>query len=111
MQLFDGHNGSAAATYTKENLFNNVLNCIPPVVNRDEWLAALPRALVSAFVKTDKEFQEKGKDSSESTYFPSLSFPQIYIYTHTLRKRNVLIVMIVFQPLLLSYLHKLACIL
>lgn len=67
--LFDGHNGSAAAIYTKENLLNNVLNCIPPVLNRDEWLAALPRALVSAFVKTDKEFQERAQTSGTTVTF------------------------------------------
>lgn len=60
LQLFDGHNGSAAAIYTKENLLNNVLGAIPSELNRDEWLAALPRALVSGFVKTDKDFQAKG---------------------------------------------------
>lgn len=60
MQLFDGHNGSAAAIYSKENLLNNVLNAIPSDLNRDEWIAALPRALVAGFVKTDKDFQERG---------------------------------------------------
>jgi len=64
LQLFDGHNGSAAAIYAKENLLNNVLSVIPPDLNRDEWIAALPRALVAGFVKTDKDFQEKGMDSS-----------------------------------------------
>lgn len=60
LQLFDGHNGSAAAIYTKENLLNNVLGAIPPNLNRDEWIATLPRALVAGFVKTDKDFQGKG---------------------------------------------------
>jgi len=60
LQLFDGHNGSAAAIYAKENLLNNVLGVIPPDLNRDEWVAALPRALVAGFVKTDKNFQQKG---------------------------------------------------
>ena len=60
LQLFDGHNGSAAAIYTKENLLNNVLNAIPTDLNRDEWVAALPRALVAGFVKTDKDLQERG---------------------------------------------------
>ncbi|KAK4713459.1 hypothetical protein R3W88_019366 [Solanum pinnatisectum] len=58
--LFDGHNGSATAIYTKENLLQNVLSLIPTDLNRYEWVAALPRALVAGFVKTDKEFQEKG---------------------------------------------------
>ncbi|OAY22901.1 probable protein phosphatase 2C 12 [Manihot esculenta] len=61
--LFDGHNGSAAAIYTKENLLSNVVNAIPPDLNRDEWVAALPRALVAGFVKTDKEFQAKAQTS------------------------------------------------
>ncbi|KAE8683345.1 putative protein phosphatase 2C 15 [Hibiscus syriacus] len=61
--LFDGHNGSAAAIYTKENLLNNVLKAIPTDLNTDEWVAALPRALVAGFVKTDKDFQEKEKIS------------------------------------------------
>ncbi|KAJ0085810.1 hypothetical protein Patl1_08985 [Pistacia atlantica] len=61
--LFDGHNGSAAAIYTKENLLKNVLSAIPSELNRDEWIAALPRAMVAGFVKTDKDFQEKGKSS------------------------------------------------
>lgn len=60
MQLFDGHNGSAAAIYSKENLLNNVLNAIPQDLNSEEWVAALPRALVAGFVKTDKDFQERG---------------------------------------------------
>jgi hypothetical protein len=33
---------------------------MPPDLNRDEWVAALPRALVAGFVKTDKDFQERG---------------------------------------------------
>jgi len=59
-QLFDGHNGSAAAIYTKENLLNNFIAAMPPDLNRDEWVAALPRALVAGFVKTDKDFQQRG---------------------------------------------------
>lgn len=61
VQLFDGHNGSAAAIYSKENLLNNVLGAIPSNFSREDWLAALPRALVAGFIKTDKDFQEKGK--------------------------------------------------
>jgi len=60
LQLFDGHNGSAAAIYAKENLLNNVLSAIPSDLNRDDWVSALPRALVAGFVKTDKDFQRKG---------------------------------------------------
>ncbi|QHO11994.1 putative protein phosphatase 2C [Arachis hypogaea] len=57
--LFDGHNGTAVAIYAKENILNNILSVIPSDLNRDEWIAALPRALVAGFVKTDKEFQQK----------------------------------------------------
>jgi hypothetical protein len=60
LQIFDGHNGSAAAIYTRENLLNNVLAAIPPNLTSEEWTTALPRALVAGFVKTDKEFQTKG---------------------------------------------------
>jgi hypothetical protein len=60
LQLFDGHNGNGAAIYTKENLLNNILGAVPADLNREDWLAALPRVLVAAFVKTDKDFQTKG---------------------------------------------------
>ncbi|KAL1315655.1 hypothetical protein HN51_042380 [Arachis hypogaea] len=67
--LFDGHNGTAAAIYSKENLLNNVLSAVPPDLNRDEWVAALPRALVAGFVKTDKDFQDKGQKSGTTVTF------------------------------------------
>ncbi|KAA8537737.1 hypothetical protein F0562_027273 [Nyssa sinensis] len=67
--LFDGHNGSAAAIYSKENLLNNVLAAIPSDLNRDEWVTALPRALVAGFVKTDKDFQEKARTSGTTVTF------------------------------------------
>ncbi|CAN6539929.1 hypothetical protein ACFX2I_016724 [Malus domestica] len=67
--LFDGHNGSAAAIYSKENLLTNVLAAIPSDLNRDEWVAALPRAFVAGFVKTDKEFQERSQTSGTTVTF------------------------------------------
>ncbi|GER30000.1 protein phosphatase 2C family protein [Striga asiatica] len=67
--LFDGHNGSAAAIYSKENLLNNVLSAIPPDLSSDEWVSALPRALVAGFVKTDKDFQERAKTSGTTVTF------------------------------------------
>ncbi|KAG9135199.1 hypothetical protein Leryth_013480 [Lithospermum erythrorhizon] len=67
--LFDGHNGTAAAIYTKDNLLDNVLYAMPPDLNRDEWLAALPRAMVAGFVKTDKDFQEIAKKSGTTVTF------------------------------------------
>ncbi|KAF5747058.1 Phosphatase 2C family protein isoform 1 [Tripterygium wilfordii] len=67
--LFDGHNGSAAAIYTKENLLNNVIAAIPPDLNRDEWVIALRRALVAGFVKTDKDFEKKAQTSGTTVTF------------------------------------------
>ncbi|XP_071723839.1 probable protein phosphatase 2C 15 [Rutidosis leptorrhynchoides] len=67
--IFDGHNGSAAAIYTKENLLSHVLSALPRGLGREEWLQALPRALVSGFVKTDKEFQRKGETSGTTATF------------------------------------------
>jgi serine/threonine protein phosphatase PrpC len=62
-QIFDGHNGSAAAIYSKEHLLNNVMSAIPSELTKEEWLAALPRAMVAGFVKTDSDFQKQGKPS------------------------------------------------
>ncbi|KAK4748801.1 hypothetical protein SAY87_015387 [Trapa incisa] len=67
--IFDGHNGISAAIFTKENLLNNVLSAIPQSASRDEWLQALPRALVAGFVKTDIEFQHKGETSGTTVTF------------------------------------------
>ncbi|EAY90329.1 hypothetical protein OsI_11907 [Oryza sativa Indica Group] len=67
--IFDGHNGSAAAIYTRENLLNNVLAAIPPNLTSEEWTTALPRALVAGFVKTDKEFQTKAARSGTTVTF------------------------------------------
>ncbi|XP_044363544.1 probable protein phosphatase 2C 12 [Triticum aestivum] len=61
--IVDGHNGPAAAVYTRENLPNNVLAAIPPNLTSEECTAALPRALVASFVKTDKDFQTKAARS------------------------------------------------
>ncbi|KAF9677371.1 hypothetical protein SADUNF_Sadunf08G0100700 [Salix dunnii] len=60
--IFDGHNGNAAAIYTRENLLNHILGAIPHGLGREEWNQALPRALVAGFVKTDKEFQSRGME-------------------------------------------------
>jgi hypothetical protein len=61
-QIFDAHNGPAAAMYCKEHLLNNVMNAIPSgPPTREEWLAALPRAIVAGFVKTDSDFQKHGR--------------------------------------------------
>ncbi|XP_044497951.1 probable protein phosphatase 2C 5 [Mangifera indica] len=67
--IFDGHNGISAAIFAKENLLNNVLSAIPQGTSRDEWLQALPRALVAGFVKTDIEFQQKGETSGTTVTF------------------------------------------
>uniref|UniRef100_A0A0D6QXX2 protein-serine/threonine phosphatase n=1 Tax=Araucaria cunninghamii TaxID=56994 RepID=A0A0D6QXX2_ARACU len=67
--IFDGHNGSAAAVYSKENLLKDIMSAIPAGLSRDEWLAALPRAMVAGFVKTDKEFQVKEQTSGTTVTF------------------------------------------
>lgn len=67
--LFDGHNGTPAAIYVKEHLLSNVLSAIPSDLNREDWVAALPRALVAGFVKTDKDFLEKGHPSGTTVTF------------------------------------------
>lgn len=48
--------------FSRDYLLNHVLSAIPRGLGRDEWLHALPRALVAGFVKTDKEFQRKGME-------------------------------------------------
>ncbi|KAL5553095.1 hypothetical protein UlMin_040496 [Ulmus minor] len=67
--IFDGHNGNAAAIYTREHLLSHVLGALPHGLGRDEWIHALPRALVAGFVKTDKEFQSKGETSGTTATF------------------------------------------
>ncbi|XP_008778230.2 probable protein phosphatase 2C 15 [Phoenix dactylifera] len=67
--VLDGHNGNAAAIYARENLLNHVLSAIPRGLSREEWLQALPRALVAGFVKTDKEFQSRGQTSGTTVTF------------------------------------------
>ncbi|WOK93017.1 putative protein phosphatase 2C 3 [Canna indica] len=67
--VLDGHNGNAAAIYTRDNLLNHVMSAIPEGLDREEWLQALPRALVAGFVKTDKEFQRKGQTSGTTATF------------------------------------------
>ncbi|KAF7808857.1 putative protein phosphatase 2C 15 [Senna tora] len=67
--IFDGHNGNAAAIFSREQLLNHVLSAVPRGLGRDEWLQALPRALVAGFVKTDKEFQSRGETSGTTATF------------------------------------------
>ncbi|XP_039017857.1 probable protein phosphatase 2C 15 [Hibiscus syriacus] len=67
--IFDGHNGNAAAIYTREHLLNRVLSAVPRGLGREEWFQALPRALVAGFVKTDKEFQSRGETSDTTATF------------------------------------------
>ncbi|PWA96881.1 PPM-type phosphatase domain, Protein phosphatase 2C family (chloroplast) [Artemisia annua] len=67
--VFDGHNGDAAAIYSRDNLLNHILDAIPIGLKRDEWLQALPRAMVAGFVKTDKQFQSKGLTSGTTATF------------------------------------------
>lgn len=67
--IFDGHNGSAAAVFAKENLLSHILSAIPHGLGHEEWNQALPRALVAGFVKTDKEFQRRGETSGTTATF------------------------------------------
>ncbi|OMO57977.1 phosphatase 2C (PP2C)-like protein [Corchorus capsularis] len=67
--IFDGHNGNAAAIYTREHLLSHVLSAVPRGLGREEWLHALKRALVAGFVKTDKEFQNRGETSGTTATF------------------------------------------
>ncbi|XVE89591.1 hypothetical protein DITRI_Ditri20bG0008300 [Diplodiscus trichospermus] len=67
--IFDGHNGISAAIFAKENLLGNVLSAIPQGISTEEWLQALPRALVAGFVKTDIEFQQRGETSGTTVTF------------------------------------------
>ncbi|KAK1319627.1 putative protein phosphatase 2C 33 [Acorus calamus] len=48
--IFDGHNGVSAAVFTRENLLEHVMSAIPQGIGREEWLQALPRALVAGEV-------------------------------------------------------------
>ncbi|PPR81000.1 hypothetical protein GOBAR_AA39718 [Gossypium barbadense] len=59
----------SAAIFAKENLLSNVLSAIPQGISREEWLQALPRALVAGFVKTDIEFQQRGETSGTTVTF------------------------------------------
>lgn len=67
--IFDGHNGMSAAVFAKENLLKNVLSIIPEGATREQWLQALPQALVAGFVKTDSDFQQKGETSGTTATF------------------------------------------
>lgn len=46
------------------------MSAIPSGISRDEWLAALPRAMVAGFVKTDKDFQEQGTNEALNLNHP-----------------------------------------
>jgi serine/threonine protein phosphatase PrpC len=60
--VFDGHNGVSAAVFSKEHLLEHVMSALPPEIgSREDWLQALPRALVAGFVKADIDFQRKGE--------------------------------------------------
>ncbi|KAH1098454.1 hypothetical protein J1N35_015375 [Gossypium stocksii] len=67
--IFDGHNGNAAAIFTREHLLSHILSAVPRGLGREEWFQALPRALVAGFVKTDKEFQSRGETSGTTATF------------------------------------------
>lgn len=54
-----------------------MLGAIPQGLGREEWLQALPRALVAGFVKADKDFQSRGMELANSL---SLSSPCFMLY-------------------------------
>ncbi|KAI3712520.1 hypothetical protein L1987_71078 [Smallanthus sonchifolius] len=53
--IFDGHGGSRAAEYLKENLFKNVMN-------HPEFLTNTRLAISETYQHTDADFLESGKD-------------------------------------------------
>ncbi|KAI3731362.1 hypothetical protein L1987_62550 [Smallanthus sonchifolius] len=54
--IFDGHGGSRAAEYLKENLFKNLMN-------HPEFLANTRLAISETYQQTDSDFLESGKDT------------------------------------------------
>lgn len=60
------------------------MSALSPRLKRDDWLSALPRALVAGFVKTDKEFQAKGRflDMEEVAPFGSSQISTLLTLFH-----------------------------
>ncbi|KAJ9552950.1 hypothetical protein OSB04_016995 [Centaurea solstitialis] len=54
--IFDGHGGSRAAEYLKENLFKNLMN-------HPEFLTNTRVAISETYQQTDSDFLESGKDT------------------------------------------------
>lgn len=54
--IFDGHGGSRAAEYLKENLFKNLMN-------HPEFLTNTKVAISETYQQTDSDFLESGKDT------------------------------------------------
>ncbi|KAK1297911.1 putative protein phosphatase 2C 5 [Acorus calamus] len=55
--IFDGHNGSAAAIFTKESVGSRD-RFDPSSLGREQWLRALPRALVAGSSRRIWSFRE-----------------------------------------------------
>jgi hypothetical protein len=64
----------SAAVFSKEKLLEHVMSAVPQGISREDWLQALPRALVAGFVKTDIDFQRKG-EMTPTHYSPTPSDP------------------------------------
>jgi hypothetical protein len=61
------------------------MSALPPDIGRDDWLQALPRALVAGFVKADIDFQRKGQASHLHSFplcKPSYYTIQLWIWTY-----------------------------
>lgn len=69
-------------------MLNYVLSAVPRGLGRDEWLQALPRALVAGFVKTDKEFQRRGIQFTAVTLLHSI-FRRFMLFFLSLRKNVI----------------------
>lgn len=67
-QVFDGHNGTAAAIHARDKLMSYVLEQIPKSVDTDGFVDALPAALAEGFLKCHNSF-------AMSTLTPLLSHP------------------------------------
>ncbi|KAH7373081.1 hypothetical protein KP509_17G036200 [Ceratopteris richardii] len=67
--VLDGHNGTVAASYAKDNLLKEVMNLIPSSLGHDEWLTFLPKAFIGGFLKANNDFQKRRQSSGTTVTF------------------------------------------